>query len=120
MDPTRQVTHEVECRLVRPVRVLDDEEIGLAGGAPRRASTTRAKTSWRDASSDQTPAGKVGSMSRSGASGAGVADPSQAPIATRARPAAVAAAVATKDVLPIPASPETKTSRPSPAAASSR
>ena len=53
-------------------------------------------------------------MSRSGPSGAGVADPSQAPIPTRAWAAAAAAAV-TNDVLPIPASPETKTSRPSPA-----
>ncbi len=91
-------------------------------GVPGRASASvsRRKTSARSAPSGQTSPGRAGSISRSGPSGGGVVEPSQAPRATLAVEPASATTRSTNVVLPTPASPPMKTRRPFPLPAAAR
>ena len=109
---TSQIAQQVQCRLIGPVHVLEDEQMRRERPRLAQRGRRRVKTSCRAASAGQTPGGNRGSISASAPSGAGVPEPSLVPSAADASAPASAITRVTKDVLPTPASPAMKTRRP--------
>ena len=121
-DPPSDKPERVECRLVGPVEVIDEEdqvaatraqrpqqplEDVVARGAPRRGAGRIAGS-------------RSSATSTSGPSGRGVESGSQEPRSTRVRAPSDAPKARSSDVLPTPASPSMNTRRPSVAASARR
>ena len=115
-EAAAQIAHCVQRGLVGPVHVLEDEQHRRVGQRrPGRSGTggSRLTADGRAASSS------AGSASRNRPSAAAVVTLSAVPNRTASGPSTRSDHLATNVVLPTPASPPTKTSRPEPRTASS-
>ena len=118
VDPPAEVLQRVERRLVGPVHVLEDADgrsaRSTSRSAPKNAFAPRPRSVARPKSSSRR------TMSYTGPSGRGVKSASHAPQRTRTSLSWRAVNAWTRDVLPTPASPPTRATRPAPRRARSR
>ena len=114
LDAPRQQAKHVQRRRIRPMRILEHARPPAPARAARPAATAPARTDRAPCGADRA---RPPTSSRTGASGTGTDSGSHAPTRNAAAVPDRARSARTSDVLPIPASPATRTSWPRPSRA---